>query len=237
MIQVVAFSGGKDSTAMALRMADLDEEFVLLFTPTFNELPEVLGHIKAIQARVGKRLVIPPNGSLIDWIRFYNALPSFRMRWCTRQIKIEPCIIYLKQHPGSVLCVGLRADEEARQGLYGDFATYRYPLREWGWGVEKVWSYLRSCGITVPKRTDCAFCFGQRLSEWWMLWREHPDIYAYGEQLEADTGHTFRSPSRDTWPAALCDLRVEFEKGRLPRGAEVDEEEEDAPQACRVCKL
>src|SRR5438094_10054910 len=71
MIQVVAFSGGKDSTAMALRMADLDEEFVLLFTPTFNELPEVLGHIKAIQARVGKRLVIPPNRSLIDWIRFY----------------------------------------------------------------------------------------------------------------------------------------------------------------------
>lgn len=30
MTQVVAFSGGKDSTAMALRMAELGEDFSLL---------------------------------------------------------------------------------------------------------------------------------------------------------------------------------------------------------------
>lgn len=41
MRQVVAFSGGKDSTALALRLHELGEAFSLLFTPTGNELPDV----------------------------------------------------------------------------------------------------------------------------------------------------------------------------------------------------
>ena len=36
-MQVIAFSGGKDSTALALRMAEIGEDFVLFFTPTGRE--------------------------------------------------------------------------------------------------------------------------------------------------------------------------------------------------------
>ena len=55
--------------------------------------------------------------------------------------------------------------------------------------------------------------------------------YAQGEAWEAQTGYTFRSYGRDSWPAALKDLRVEFEKGRVPR-----ETRKDTSQ-CRVCRL
>lgn len=238
-MNIVAFSGGKDSTALVLRMAELGEDFTCLFTPTGNELPAVREHIDRIIARINRPLVLPENKSLYFWIKFHEALPSWRMRWCTRQIKIEPCIAFLKQHPGSTLCVGLRADEEERQGLYGDYATYRYPLRAWGWGLREVRQYLVEQRIDIPKRTDCALCYDQRLSEWYALWRNHPENYEEGEQLEARTGHTFRSPARDQWPAGLKDLRAKFEAGYKPQGADDQYAFDLAPEtaACRVCRL
>ena len=129
---IVAFSGGKDSTAMALKLAEEGFEFSLLFTPTGNELPELYAHINEVVRRVNMPLIIPKGPSLDTLIREFKALPNWRQRWCTRIIKIVPCIAYLKAHPGSTLAVGLRADEETRIGLYGDFAQYRYPLVEWG---------------------------------------------------------------------------------------------------------
>ena len=233
-MNVLAFSGGKDSTACAIRLAELGEDFSLLFTPTGNELPELTAHINSIVRLVGKPLITPPNRSLAEWITEFGALPNFRQRWCTRLIKIAPCIAWLKAHPGSTLMVGLRADEMERQGLYGDYATYRYPLREWGWGIKDVLSYLDQRGIVVPIRTDCAVCYGQRIGEWHALWRDHPDEWAKGEAWEASSGHTFRSAQRDTWPAAMKDMRAEFERGREPRGLRVLNNEQ---KACRVCSM
>lgn len=229
---VVAFSGGKDSTALALRLHELGEPFKLLFTPTGNELPELKAHLDSVVTATGAELLLPSGPSLAKLIEEFDALPNWRQRWCTRLIKIVPCIAYLKANPGTVLAVGLRADEEERVGLYGDFASYRYPLREWGWKVGDVHRYCSVRGFTPPKRTDCAVCPYQRLGEWWQLWRDHPESYAQGETWEAKTGHTFRSPSRDTWPASLAELRAEFEKGRIPRGVDRDEE-----LSCRVCRL
>lgn len=240
--QIAAFSGGKDSTAMVLHLAERGEDFECLFTPTGNELPELLAHIDRVMAMIDRPLVKPPNQSLEFWMGEFNALPNNRQRWCTRLIKIVPCITYLEQHPGSTLLVGLRADEEERKGLFGDFATYRYPLRELGWGISDVLDYCDRKGVRVPKRTDCAWCYDQRLYEWYRLWREHPDVYAAGEAREADTGHTFRSPSRDTWPAGMADLRREFESGRAPRGVSLtifgEEYADDQGNGrCRVCRL
>lgn len=232
MSNIVAFSGGKDSTAMAYRMAEMGERFSLLFTPTGNELPGVAEFVSTTAAALGAELILPPGPSLAHLIDEFESLPNNRMRWCTRMIKIEPCIAYLKAHPGSTLCVGLRADEDERKGLYGAFATYRFPLREWGWDITATLDYVKSKGIQVPERTDCALCYDQQIVDWRNLLRKHPTEYAKGEALEAKTGHTFRSPSRDTWPAGLTALRLEFESGRKVRGADNEEQ-----TACRVCRL
>lgn len=235
---IAAFSGGKDSTAMVLRLAEMGEDFDLLFTPAGNEPPEVEQHIHRIADVVDKRLVTPEAPSLFNLIDNFNALPNWRQRWCTRMIKIVPCIAYLKTLEHPTLMVGLRADEEERKGIYGDYATYRYPLREWGWDVKDVYSYLTKRGIVVPKRTDCMLCFGQRLIEWYNLWRDNPKEYDRGVQLEARTGFTFRSPHRDKWPAALADLRKEFESGQKPKsGCDQEDLFGNEYSACRVCKL
>ena len=218
---------------MAHRMAALGESFTLLFTPTGNELPGVAEYVASTAKALKRDLVIPPGPTLATLIDTFDSLPNNRQRWCTRMIKIQPCKAYLLAHPGSTLCVGLRADEEERQGMYGQQAAYRFPLREWGWGIGQVLAYTKEHGLEVPARTDCALCYDQRLIDWRNLLRKHPEEYEKGEALEAKTGHTFRSPSRDTWPAGLKELRAEFERGRPVRGADDDTEQ----SACRVCRL
>lgn len=236
---VLAFSGGADSTSMAYEEHDRGGKFTLLFTPTRNELPDVWPHVVRTALAVGAPLVLPTNKSLEDWINEFQALPNHRQRWCTRLIKLVPCIAYLKRHPGSTLLVGLRADEEEREGMYGEHAKYRFPLREYGWNRSDVVASLLKRGVIVPTRTDCAWCPYQRLGEWRDLWRDHPDAYAAGEAIEEKTGHTFRSPGRDTWPAALKDLRKEFEKGRKIRGEDKRRlgllAGDPDSQKCRVC--
>lgn len=240
-MNVLAFSGGKDSTALALRLAELGEEFDLLFTPTGNELDECIDHIARVATMSGRKLHVRSCGkTLRQLIEAQGALPNNRQRWCTRMLKIETAKAFLLQHPGSTLLVGLRADEEHREGMWGEFATYRYPMREWGWGVKDVWAYLEACGVTVPKRTDCAWCYDQRLSEWYGLWKNHPEHWRAGEELEDLTGHTFRSPSRDTWPASMVLLRERFEAGDVPRGVislPLFGETVESGDRCRVCSL
>lgn len=243
VMHVVALSGGKDSTAMALRLAEVEpQEYVYIYTPTGDELPEMEAHWNLLGDILGTPITAVVGGTLKGLIQEWNALPNWVMRWCTRVLKIETYAEWLMEqsehHDQIVSYVGLRADEEDREG--GDYSDVpgvetRYPMREWGWGISEVTVYLDQKGITIPARTDCARCFFQKLSEWWNLWRDHPEIYADAENDENQTGHTYRSPSRDTWPAALKDLRSEFERGRVPRGA--DQIDLFNHQKCRVCTL
>lgn len=212
-----AFSGGKDSVEMVYGMKDAGEEFSLLFTPTGNELPELIEHVNKVAADLAIPLIIPPGPSLFKLIEEFEGLPNWRQRWCTKYIKIFPCMAYLKQHPGSTLCVGLRADEEERLGLYGKYAHYRYPLRERGMDLAAVLASVKARNVSIPIRTDCALCYGQKLIEWRELWARHPELYAQGESLEEKYGHTFRSDGRDAWPADLKGLRLMFEAGHVPR--------------------
>lgn len=230
---IAAFSGGKDSTAMCLLMAERGEHFEMLFTPTGDEEPVVIDHIARIVALTKAKLVVRSCGaSLAGLIDLWKALPNWRQRWCTRKLKIESAKAYLLENPGATLCVGLRADEEDREGLWGEFASYRYPLRDAGMGIKDVQDYIASRGIIIPQRTDCQLCFFQRLIEWYELWRDFPDKWAKGEELEEMTGHTFRSASRDTWPASMKGLRERFEKGDIPKDTRRNRD-----GMCRVCSL
>lgn len=242
MKQVIALSGGKDSTALALRLAEVEpRDYIYLITPTGDELPEMLAHWEKLESLLGKPLTRITNGTLNSWIEHFHALPNWRQRWCTRLLKIEPCLAYLKSIHPATLYVGLRADEEERKGIYSNDVTCRFPLREWGWGMGEVVGYLKERGVSIPKRTDCARCYGQRLGEWRQLWKKHPDLYADAERQEIAIGATFRSPGRDSMPAPLVQLRGVFEEEvtmKAKQGTLFDAEFcDDEGGACRVCSL
>jgi 3'-phosphoadenosine 5'-phosphosulfate sulfotransferase (PAPS reductase)/FAD synthetase len=240
MMHIVALSGGKDSTAMALRLKEInpDMEYTYICTPTGDELPEMVCHWKNIEMILGQPIqYLHHKLDLKGLCEYFKMLPNFRSRWCTRMLKIQVAQAFYLEHPGSVSYVGLRADEEKRVGgIYGDIIEQHYPLREWGWGIKEVLQYLNQKNIIMPRRTDCARCFDQRIGEWWDLWKINPDIYADAEKQEEQFGHTFRSEQRDSWPASLKDLRAEFEKGKIPRGAEVQTDLFEEKR-CRVCSI
>ena len=66
----------------------------------------------------------------------------------------------------------------------------------------------------------------------------YPAVFAQGEAVEAEHGHTFRSPARDTWPVSLRDLRKRFDAGEIPRNADITLDLfGEEPTRCRACLL
>lgn len=240
---IVALSGGKDSTVMALALAEKEPRaYTFVCTPTGDELPEMVAHMTRLEWLIGQPIVKLTNGTLATQIELNRMLPNTRARWCTRLLKLKPFGEFIQQHAPCVAYVGLRADEDEREGTRpgGDSApigtevVQDFPFQRWGWGIEHIQAFLFKLGITVPNRTDCARCPYQRLGEWWNPWANQPEVYASAEADEERWGHTYRSPSRDTWPASLREMRLLFEAGKKPdrslRGMERD-------GMCRACTL
>ena len=98
MKHIIALSGGKDSTAMALRLAEInpDIDYEYICTPTGDELPEMKEHWQRLEAILQKPIKKITNKSLYEWIEHFDALPNWRQRWCTRLLKIQPCLAYIK---------------------------------------------------------------------------------------------------------------------------------------------
>lgn len=237
MNHIGAISGGKDSVAMAVLLTEQHPEiaFTWICTPTGNEPPAWFAHMRSLRDRIGSIVPIMYPGGLEALVKQWNALPNWRQRWCTRKLKIEPFAAYLMQHSPARFYVGLRADEEAREG--GDYQSVPnvemvFPLRDAGMNKAAVIQFNTDRGIIIPRRTDCMLCFFQRLIEWWELWKDNLAAYLQGEEWEAMTGYTFRSPGRDTQPTSLRDLRAKFETGWIPR----DTRDPVSEMQCRVCR-
>ena len=224
---------------MALRLAEVEpREYEFICTPTGNEPAAMFAHWRKLGVLLGKAVTPLMSESLGMLIERQHALPNWRQRWCTRILKIEPFIKYTQANAPCTTYIGLRADEDDREGTEYDNPTtdivQRFPLREWGWGITEVLDYLKFRDVTIPERTDCEVCFFQTLWEWYALWRDNPEGYSQGEEWERLVGHTFRSPQRDTQPTALKDLRAKFESGYVPK-----ERRRDSMKAmqCRACTL
>lgn len=222
--------------ALALKEREPETPFVYVCTPTGDELPEMFAHWRALSERLGSPIIPIVGGTLKSICAEEGALPNWRMRFCTRRLKIDPFKAWILKNLPAVSYVGLRADESNREGAdYGSpDLPQRFPLREWGMGLAEVLQFLAERGVAIPDRTDCASCFFQTIGEWWALWQKYPERFAEAEAEELKYGHTFRSPSRDTWPAGLRELRQEFEGGRVPRGMGADALRQ---ATCRACTL
>ena len=225
MGHVVGLSFGKDSVCMALALKLFEPRpYNYVYTPTGDELPEMIEHIARIESLLGQSVISLTNGTLESVIEQNRMLPSFHARFCTRILKLKPYGAFMKTIAPAVSYIGLRDDEEEREGVRpgGDFdasdVTQDFPFRRWEWGIDEVWGFLRGFGINIPERTDCARCPYQTIGEWYNLWKYHPEIFAHAEMQELIYGQTFRSPTGNhgTWSAGLREMRLEFEKGRVP---------------------
>lgn len=187
MNRYVAFSGGIDSTALAL----LEPDATPIFTDTGWEFPELYAHIEKFERVTGRTVERPHGETLPDIIRRKKYLPNHGARFCTQYAKIEPMNRYLKERLPAELLIGLRADEEARPGNLTDMEglTIRYPLRERG--LTRI-DVIRVCvqHDLLPRypvymaRGGCTGCFYKRKSEVQAMVQLVPDVMDGLQELE-----------------------------------------------------
>ena len=257
---ILSLSGGKDSAALAVYMRGKVAGMEYAFCDTGKELPETYEYLAKLEAYLGQPIArLNDDRGFDHWLQVYgNYLPSTRMRWCTRQLKLKPFEKFVGDDP-VVSYVGIRADEN-REGYVSTKPNIkaRFPFKEDGITKADVFRMLEESGLGIPayyewrSRSGCYFCFFQQQEEWLGLKERHPDLYekakAY-EKVDPETGQRYTWSQGRTLDELTSDDRVDeirrkadLRKAKPKRGrllevlADADDlDPED--KACLICDL
>jgi hypothetical protein len=190
MSAYVAFSGGIDSTALALVCPDATP----IFTDTEWEHAELYAHLDRFQQVTGREIVRLTSGypgGLPGYIADHAYFPTHGARYCTRIFKIDVLNRFLASRLPVTVGIGLRVDEPLRVGNLTEVAglTYTYPLREQGLDRAACVQICLDHGL-LPRypvymaRGGCVGCFYKRPAEVTALLALQPAVADTLEALE-----------------------------------------------------
>lgn len=255
---ILGLSGGKDSSALAVYMKDRVPDMEYVFCDTGKELKETYEYLAKLEAYLGKPIIrLNPERGFDHWLEVYgHYLPSPRMRWCTRMLKLKP----FEKYCGTddiINYVGIRADED-REGYISTKPNIKsvFPFREDGITQSDVFRILEESGLGLPEyykwrtRSGCYFCFFQRKSEWAGLLEHHPELFkeaqAY-EKIDPETGKRYTWAQSESLeelsrPERLVQIRSrsgsldkERHTANLLQILAEDEELDDEDRPCAIC--
>lgn len=217
-LHVVSFSGGKDSTAMLLRM--IEENYpidIILYCDTGLEFPEMEEHIDNVEKYIGRPITrLKAEKDFMYWATEHNrvvrstkipgfkpgdimvgyAYPSVFSRWCTKELKtnvIQKYLRDLKKDYAIIQYVGIAADEPQRK------RDLNYPLIEWSMTEKDCLEYCYSRGFDwgglyeIWDRVSCWCCPLQSLGDLRKLKENRPVLW---ERLR-DMDRTIQEKCKD----------------------------------------
>lgn len=239
----VSFSGGKDSTAMLLRMLELGEHIdEVICCDTTKEFPAMHQHIKKVRKVIedaGIKFTMIKAKYDFDYYMFDlpikrrspershltgYAWPSSMVRWCTSTLKQSPIDTYLnelrKTH-NVIQCIGLAADEEYRfERESNRDPNHRHPLLEWGWVEADCLKYCYDHGYDwgglyeIFPRVSCWCCPLKSLDEYRKLRKHFPDLW---EELKDMDGRSWNQFLK-RYSVEDLEIRFQFEEERIAQG-------------------
>ncbi len=202
MKRFISFSGGVESSAMAVLFGDKADA---IFSDTGFEHKIIYDRINKVEEWVQDfhrsdfkihRIRNEKHGTLIDYIKEQKFLPSFDARYCTRMFKIEPIDKFLQQYKeeGVELMIGLNYDEiELRTGNHGNkkFVKYSYPLADNKITRSGCETILKRVGLypnfpAYMKRGGCVGCYYKSKKEYTAMSLLNPEEFKIVEDLEND---------------------------------------------------
>ncbi len=205
---VVSYSGGKDSTAMLLRMVELGMKIdEILFCDTGVEFPAMYEHVDRVERYIGREIKRMKPGKSFEYYLFehhttrgqhqddsgYGWARPFR-RWCTQLMKLDMLdgIDGLYPEKEIVHYVGIAADEKKR------IRDKVYPLVGWGWTEADCLRYCKEKGFDwgglydIFHRVSCWCCPLKSLDELRKLRENFPELWQKLQEWDLKTWNDFR---------------------------------------------
>lgn len=232
---ILSLSGGKDSAALSIYMRDKLPEMEYVFYDTGKELRETYEYLSKIENYIGKPVVrLNSEYDFDHWLNVFGGfLPSARMRWCTKLLKLRPFEYYCGDDT-VYSYVAIRADED-REGYISTKPNIKpiFPFKDDGLTYPDIVQILNDAGVGLPSyyswrsRSGCYFCFFQQKIEWVGLLENHPQDFwkaARYEKTDQASGRRF------TW----CDGESLTELARPERVNQIKNEYEERMKRCSV---
>ena len=237
-MNIISFSGGKDSTALVLWARENLIEFETVFCDTGWEHPITYAYIEYINTTI-------LNGSLItvkskkyegfaDLAIKKKRSPSSKARFCTEHLKLVPMrdYIYEKYSGGVEIFLGIRADESFSRSqmtersfddtMYGCWVNR--PLLQWS--ADDEFDVHKKHGIEPNslyklgmKRVGCMPCIMSNHGEMRSIIRQFPEVIEKLANLENTLGRTFFPPNYI--PDWACTRTDEATGKKIPTIADV----------------
>lgn len=261
--RIVSFSGGKDSTAMLLRLMELGEPIdEVIFCDTYKEFPALYRHVEKVKNLVeaaGIKFTVLRNPQSFDYLMFekpvkrkkkeiiekYNDPLGFswsgpKMRWCTRALKIDVIKKYLtdlKKNYDVVQYVGIAADEQYRLERKSN-ADHIHPLVKWGWTEQMCLEYCYSKGFDwegLYKYFDRVSCWCCPLQSLDNLRALRKYFPELWEELRQMDMRTWRNFKSD-YTVEQLEKRFELEDERIAQGLTINPRSKDFREALKAAE-
>ena len=221
-LHVVSLSGGKDSTAMLLRM--IEEQMpidIILFCDTGLEFPDMYEHLAKIEQNTGCHITRLIAQHSFEYMltqhevlvkhkknagqRNYRGYgwPGPLNRWCTKELKTIPrekFLRALKEKYDIIEYVGLAADEGYRLERKNNQQEHcRHPLIDWNMTEADCLKYCYDSGYDwnglyeYYSRVSCWCCPLQPLSELRILYEHFPDLWNTLKEWDKKTWRDYKT--------------------------------------------
>lgn len=241
MLNLISYSGGKDSGALALHLKEQGvTNLVLVFCDTQWEHPLTYRHAFEFARSAGLRLKVLGSEGMEALCARKKRAPSARARFCTEELKLKPFAAYVKslhaQGFETVVWVGERAEESKRRAKlpcdeYSDLydCIMARPLLRWT--AKDVFDIHARLGAPLHpfyrqgfERVGCMPCCMARKGELTEIAKRYPEVFDRLAALEQKMGRTWAAPG--TTPDRFASVAVEVEREEWERVSEDDDDNE-----------
>lgn len=207
---IVSFSGGKDSTAMLLKMIEKNMQIdEIIFCDTGVEFDDMYNHINQVEHYIGRTITKISSERNFEYYLLNHikttrsgekvegySFPGPRQRWCTSKLKIDVINRYissLKIKYNVIEYIGIAYDEKHRA------KEKIYPLIDWEMTEADCLEYCYKKGFywgglyQIFSRVSCWCCPLQPLYELRQLRKYYPDKWNTLLQWQSKTYRKFRA--------------------------------------------
>lgn len=212
MKYIASFSGGKDSTAMLLKLLEENKPVDdIIYCDTGKEFPQMYEHIekvkKYIKQKHNKEITVLKAEKSFDYYMFEHiktkgknkgqqgyGWANMLCRWCTSELKNKVIDKHLKQYKeeGYIEYIGIAYDEQNR------IKDKCYPLIEWQMTEKDCLQYCYNKGFNWEglyehfDRLSCWCCPLKNLKELETLYKYYPDLWQELKEMDMKAYNQFR---------------------------------------------